>query len=45
MLYAVQLNAGTGYCGNLNGSADGVVNFQDTVKYVQALVAPAQCPN
>jgi hypothetical protein len=45
MLYAIQLNAGTGYCGNLNGGADGVVNFQDTIKYVQALVAPAMCPN
>ncbi|MFH1679138.1 MAG: C25 family cysteine peptidase [Candidatus Eisenbacteria bacterium] len=44
IMYAVMLNAGTGYCGNLNGSPDGMVNFQDTVKYVQALVAAAACP-
>ncbi len=44
MLYAAMLYAGTGYCGNLNGSADGVVNFSDTVKYVQALMVGASCP-
>jgi hypothetical protein len=44
MVYAQFLSAGTGYCGNLNGSPDGMVNFQDTAKYAQALAAAAACP-
>jgi hypothetical protein len=43
-LYAALLYAGTGYCGNLDGSPDGVVNFSDTVKYLPALAAGASCP-
>jgi hypothetical protein len=38
------LNWATGYCGNFSGDAGNVVNFLDTAKYLQALIAGAECP-
>jgi hypothetical protein len=43
-LFVQMLNWATGYCGNFSGDAGNVVNFLDTAKYLQALIAGAECP-
>ncbi len=43
-LYASFLNAGTGYCGNLNGDPNNLVNFADTAIFLVFYSRQSSCP-
>lgn len=43
-LYASFLNAGTGYCGNLNGDPNNLVNFADTAIFIVFYSRQSSCP-